>query len=240
MIKNIRLNKKVLATLMLSSSLALTGCEWIEKDCDIEERHAHLYTNYYSKEDDFYLNKYIESEYIIENDFERTDNYIEITDEEAEKLKAVNKYERLNKKEVGFIVKIDENQDYIDYLSNVCKNYYEYEFMDKWLYPKGTYLSNPWNWGMPTWEDTPNYSLDPNVKNATGNKRLHFYIFRGFNLVEINGEYKMVESEMYFSLDDLIENCEYIDYFCSHKYITSDEELMNYISEKNSKVKIRK
>lgn len=238
MIKNIRLNKKVLATLMLSSSLVFCGCESYEYECDINTRHAHLYT--YDINDDLSLQKYIESEMYMVNGYKKEADYIEITDDDALKLDAISDYESFNKNDVGSILKINENEDYIKYLKNEYQNYYDYKCEDKSFYARGTYPLNPFNRYIPTVETEIYYSKDPDNKHTTGEKRLHYYTFYGYNIVKIDGHYELVESDNYFTLDDCLENCEYIAKNCISLQKTEDEELINYITEKNPKVKLRK
>ena len=236
MIKNIKINKKVLAALFLSSSLTLCGCEAKEAECDIDVRHAHLYERQLNSGEygDIYLHKYMESEIIRDYYFDRKDDYIEISDEEALKLQTINDYEHENRSRVGFIIKIDENKYLFNCLEDRYQNYYDYKCVEDVYYPIGADLA-----GL-TWETETYYSKDPNHRYATGEKRLNYYVFYGYNLIDTDNGYELIKSGEYYTLDDLVANCEYIDDYCAVLRRTEKQDKIDSLLEKNPKVKIRK
>ena len=114
MIKRLRINNKVLASLILSSSLFVTGCT---VECNIENQHAHLYS--YHINDDVDYRQYIVSEDYVYNNMTRRNEYIIVDDEQKERLKFISESD-INYS--GTILKISENPDYVEYFSNKYKD----------------------------------------------------------------------------------------------------------------------
>ena len=240
MIKNIKFNKKALAALFLSGSLALGGCDLPTNtaDCDITVRHAHLYDLNYGN--GVHIHRYLESELIDNGDYKRKEGYILLDDEDEYSKFHAEYYNNYH----GFIVKIDENKEYVDYLKKyVPENYInkvDYKCYGEVFYPKGTDLTDPMNRLTNTWEYETYYSKNPDHKDATGEKRLKYYSFYGYNLIKNDNGYELVKSEDYYTIDDVIDNCEYIGYYyLNDKKKTEDQELIEYILERNPKVKSR-
>ena len=94
-------------------AIGLTGCGK-KAECNIEGSHAHLYTN----EQNFI--RYIDKEYLSYEGYERQDDYIALSKEEAE----LRKFE--DKKD---LLRIDENIDVIKALQEQNKDYIEYRLV---------------------------------------------------------------------------------------------------------------
>ena len=205
MIKNFKLNNKALATLLLSSALTLSGCK---ANCDVEGQHAHLYT--YKYENEYLISQYIVSEEKYINGLTRQDYYKFVDDEEAKKLNFISDNSNC-------LLKIDKNKGYVKYITKNCTNYYDYECS---FTTYRVYNSN--SPAIPV--ENTYYSKDPYNEDCTGRKRLHYYTFYGYNLqLNSNGEYELIRSKEYYTMDEVVKNCEYIPKGCYIKYKTQNE-----------------
>ncbi len=234
--KNLKVNKKVLATLLLSSSLILTSCSVTK--CKINESHAHYYTCEY--EDDVSLSKYIPSERKKINGFKKTSDYIIITEDDKKIYNAIEKEENKNEDKPGSLLEISKNPEYIEYIKENYKNKLFYKCSMKVYHADDTYKANPVNSYMPTWDDFVFYTEDPNNENATGEKSLTYYTFYGYNIVkDENNNYTLVRSEDYDTIEDVINNCTLIGTETYNKYVTEDEKQIQEFEENKTKVKSR-
>ena len=85
------MNSKVFTKIlpyMIISSLILNGCGVEKANCDLPNRHVHLYTK---DIDSVTLSRYLESEALVDDGWYRNDDYINITSNDAKMYKLLDK-----------------------------------------------------------------------------------------------------------------------------------------------------
>ena len=142
-------------------AIGLTGCGK-KAECNIEGSHAHLYTN----EQNFI--RYIDKEYLSYEGYERQDDYIALSKEEAE----LRKFE--DKKD---LLRIDENIDVIKALQEQNKDYIEYRYSYRKTIRRK--VGKVWTHRRVT---RYSWTSDPNHSNLTGETRLCHYVYQACNV----------------------------------------------------------
>ena len=185
-----RLARKILASgLIVANLFTFSACAKTQ-ECDIPETHAHYYTNEYD------FGRYIVSEKETVDGLTRTDNYKEITKEQEDLLRFLNR---------NRLYRIDENYEAIKNVEDQCQDYKEYKNEDMGLkfilMPSGFKL-------FPTmkdkWDENPGH-------NYTGEERTNHFMFYGYKVIDKgNGNYKLERSDYVDSIDDLPAEYEYV------------------------------
>lgn len=199
--ENLKLNAKklaarsIIAFSIISAPATLTGCSKSAK-CDIEENHAHAYTN----EDD--ITRYVQSEKERYKGYNRTDSYIFL---EGYK-KDLNKFE--TKKD---LIKIADNLDELIEATASNNDYYIYEFTYEARVLTGRYF---------TWKRRTGWTTDPdNIViyrtyrrlKLTGNIKLAHYTYQTYKIITNDKDkYELVEGPVLDSIEDATSEYPYI------------------------------
>lgn len=208
--KNFMLNvKKIIELrglpLVLASTLALTGLAGCSKkaDCDVKEMHAHLYTN----EDG--LQRYCVSEQVSYEGYERQEEAIPLTEEEA----SLHKF--LAKKD---FIKLEDNLDVILAKQSQNQDYVEYEYWD-------TMPGGPM--GMPIINQVYDWTSDPSHENLTGETRFCHYVYQAYNVMkDEHGKWVVIPSEQVDDIRDLIGEYDYVK-TVSYETVVLEDALEN-------------
>lgn len=214
--KNFKINtiRGIITFMLVSMPATITGCAKTV-ECDVNGTHAHLYTN-----DDGYV-RYLEDEHEKVKGFDRTDTYIELTKEEENFYKFLQKFDLMSISD-NLETLIEEqlaNQDYQEYR-------YSYPIMTpiphivsngKTTYTYFTYVPGTAH----TWTD------DPNHGNLTGTERTVHFVYQAYKItVDAKGNYQLEASEYVDDLRDIMEEYPYIKLEHAKKVnLYNDEEL---------------
>lgn len=207
--------KLLIGNILLSMVLLFSGCAKTV-DCDIPTTHAHVYVN----EEGFRKNMVSEKE--SNWGFDRTEDYFEVTKEESELLKFMNK---------KGLMDITQNKEAIEKQMKQNKDYTEYRYSYTYLQPiphtrrigKTTSIYYTY---IPltrySWTSNPNHS------RLTGETRVVHYMYYGYKIVTTDkGKLKVIESELVDNINDLPS-----DYL----YIKKDFTKKVYANKKNLEV----
>ena len=214
--------KKLLAISGFIATTSLSGCALIKADCPIEEEHAHLYTS-----SEYDMKKYVISEELKSYDLVRSDEYITLTPEEREKLKAQEFY--YNRWTTYYpLYRIDMNEDVInDHLHE--EDTLEYEYLQIVKLPKTPART------LFYWTDEPDRKL-----SYTGKERIKHdsSYYTAYKITGSNKKYKY-ESTRLYSLDEIPEGFEYVDARCIEErtYIYDKEKIEKFKNGQKIKVK---
>ncbi len=191
------LRKQLLLSALAFSLASTTGCGK-KADCDIEDPHAHLYTN-----EEGYT-RYIDKEYIKYEGYTRSDDYINI--EGQEKF-----YKFLDKKDIlriddnlGVILsKQEQNQDYIEYRYEYT--YYQpiphYYTINKVTQVYYTYIPVTYH----SWTSNPDHC------NLTGEQRLCHYVYTAYKIEkDEKGKYVLIPSKDVDNIKEVMDEYPYI------------------------------
>ena len=190
------MNKKIIPTILMSS-LLLSGCSE-KSDCDLPNRHVHLYTK--NINNDIVISKYMDNEKLKVGNYDWNSNYIEITKED-EKI-----YKLLKNKFNGL-----DNFDYLYYLMENNKDYLEfyYEYYTNEIYyttdGKGNMQMHTRLVHHDGWTEDPYYS------NNTGRTRLNHYRYYGYRIVNKNNNYVLDKSHLVDDVRDIIFDYSFYD-----------------------------
>lgn len=206
--------KGVALALVLVSPLALTGCGK-KAECDVEERHAHMYRSNLG-----YV-RYVEDEHLKHEDYDRYDQYINI--EGQEEL-----YKFLDKKD---LMRIDDNLELIKGVQDNNVDYTEYRYKYTFMQPiphtmrVGKVTTTYFTYIPHTrysWTSNPNHS------RLTGETRTCHYVYYAYK-VEKNekGKYEIIPSPYTDDLTTIMDEYPYIgkNYYT---IVTSDGKAADY------------
>lgn len=196
--KSKTVRQSIIASLIVSNILSFTGCS-NKKDCDILEKHAHFYVD----EDNF--GRYIVSENKKIGNLKKYYSYIPVYNNNDELLDFINKNDLFvisdNKQEIDKIVsKLHDHKEY--------RYYYFYNDIDKITHYDGFKETNSY---YSLAKKGYSWSENEYVDNLTGETRYCHYMYRAYKIVKNNKEFKLVESDLVESLDDLSDEYIYID-----------------------------
>ncbi len=179
----------IVGTLAVSS---LTGCGK-KADCEIPNRHAHMYVN-----DDGYV-RYIESEKIEFDDYNRSYNYIDLTEEESQF------YNILISKDM---FRIDDNIDLILAQQEQNRSFMIYEYSYNTNSRVGSSTSYYW-------------TNDPEHEDLTGKEKEVHYIYQAYNVKkDEDGKFIVYPSPI---VEDIMEVMEEYPYIRENYYVAVDE-----------------
>lgn len=191
------LRKKLLLGALAFSLVGTTGCGK-KADCNIEDPHAHLYTN-----EEGYT-RYINKEYIKYEGYIRSDDYINI--EGQEEL-----YKFLDKKN---ILKIEDNLDVILSKQEQNQDYIEYRYSYTYYQPiSHSYTVNKSTYIYYTYKPMTRYSWtsDPNHRNLTGEQRLCHYVYTAYKIDKNEkGKYVLIPSNEVDNIKEVMDEYPYI------------------------------
>lgn len=206
------MNKKFKpAAVLAASALVLSACA---SDCKKNEEHLHKYVK--EMENGITVERYIESEDLQKDGYNWTDNTIEISKEDAEIYKVINK----KKLFLG-----TDNEEYLYNLMETNKDYLEYYYSDmitqSSLEADGTistytYVDEGW-------------TQNKTARDSSGKVRLNHYKYYGYKVVEKDGKYVLEQSPYVDDIKDIIEDYPYFKENCTqvvHKdMILTQEEI---------------
>ena len=187
----------VALALALVSPFALTGCGK-KADCDINERHAHMYRSNLGHV------RYIEDEHLRYDGYDRCDDYIIIDGEE-------DLYKFLKKKD---LMRIDDNLEIVKNTQDSNEDYTEYRYKYTYMQPiphtrkigktTSTYF---------TYIPRTRYSWtsDPNHSKLTGETRICHHVYVAYKVVKNDkGKYVLIPSEYVEDLTQIKDEYPYI------------------------------
>ena len=181
-IKNIKLNKKFFAGLLMLPVMTFSSCG--KSECDMVEYHLHKY------EKGGFV-RYIDDEHLEVDDFNWTDELVYVRESDRELYKT-EKHEKL--------MKIDDNVDALIDASNGYNEYLEYEYKKRIKHTQKIgdtetyYYTTVYRW------DT-----DPEHSHLTGNVRLNRYFYKSFNVsLNENGKYDLIDGVESENIEDII------------------------------------
>ncbi len=197
-IKNLQLGRKMIAGLLLTASLlTLPGCGK-KSDCNIPEYHLHRY----EKEG---IVRYLNEEDLKYKGYDRTNDIIYLSYQEQQ----LREFEQKKN-----LIRIDENEDYIRKTEENNTDFMEYEYRYVTFVPCGKTLIPITHY---SWTTNQNHS------GLTGKTRQRHYMYIGYQVVDENGKYKVIESE---PVDDLLSIKDDYPYFKENGYqIINKEEI---------------
>lgn len=205
--------KLLIGNVLLSMVILFSGCAKTV-DCDITPQHAHVYVN----EDGFKKN--IVSEKESTWGYDRTEDYFEVTDEEKELLKFMNK---------KGLMDITQNKEAIEKQVNENKDYTEYRYKYTYLMPIPHY-HRIGKVTTVTYTHIPvtrySWTSDPNHSRLTGETREVHYMYYGYKIVtNEKGKLEIIESELVDDLNDLSSEYLYIKEDFTKKVYANKKDL---------------
>lgn len=218
--KNMKLNlKKMISlrgvSLILAGSVlasALSGCSTNKIECEESKRHVHMYVN------DDGLVKYLESESVIVDGYNKSYNYREISDDES------SLYEFMKKKG---LLRIDENIDLILEQQELNQPFTIYEY-------KFTTFSRAGSSTRYIWTN------DPEHENLTGKEKEAHYIYQAYNIVkDENGKYMLVPSPLVEDISEVMGEYPYIkeNYYAVVDKYNVDVDYQDDLKDKKVEIK---
>ena len=206
----------------LSGILSLTGTGCAENaKCNIPDSHVHLYTKNING---LSLQKYLFSERVMMNGYERCPDYIVVTKEDEEV------YELLDGTFDGVT-----NWDYLFYQMANHHDYLKY-YWEYWTTQTYTVTDSNGKTSVKTrrvrhsgWGTNPNYSAN------TGEVRLYHHRYFGYKVVLEDGKYKLRKSRAVDDIREIIYEYPYFSEDCITKvyseYRFNKNELSNLSPE---------
>ena len=148
-------------------------------------------------------------------DFNRTDDYNYITEEEVQKLRKTYSYD---------LIRIDENLDKLLELESTLYDYKQYEY--KYTTRSPRIIGPMITYSTMTHKD---YTNDKEHYNLTGNERIVTHKFVGYKIIQDEeGNLDVIKSEPMNSIEELINlGYEYIIYH--ELYLAYDRETNEFI-----------
>jgi hypothetical protein len=207
--KNIKVRKimpRIAAILLIP--FILTGCAERSK-CDLKTNHVHLYTK---TKNNATISTYLKSENMKYDDYDWTEDCIEITREDEPFYQAKGK--------------LFEGVQNWDYLYNVMaskKDYLEFYYSYS---TTGVTVSIDSKGHTKTKLKTVHHSgwdTDPTHRGVTGETRLCHHRFYGYRIVLENGKYRLYKSQPVDDIRDIIGKYPYYSEDCV-EIITKDYE----------------
>lgn len=188
-------------SLVLAGSLltcTLSGCSK-KVDCDINERHVHAYVN------DEGFTKYLEKENESYYGYNRRDDYIDITKEDSEFFKYLNK---------EYLLRIEDNQEQIGIIESNNEDFIEYRYRYTYMMAIPHTVSNGKSTSTYfTYVPMTGYSWTTNKDHSrlTGEQRRCHYVYRAYKIEkDEKGKYALIPSEYVDSIEDLNGEYPYI------------------------------
>ena len=181
---------------MIISSLILSSCGYDKVDCNNPNAHAHLYTK---DVDGHHLARYAECEYDYVDGWEKHEDFMDINKYDQEYLHA------LDEGEIFGPSHLFEGKKYFGYLYDVMANNNDYlEFQYEYEVTHTTYTYDSNNKPIPHTTTTTEYAWHKKQsdKRNTGKVRLCHYQYFAYDVVEYNGQYRLMRSN---SVDDIRE-----------------------------------
>lgn len=185
------ISMKGLALLLVATTCttSLAGCGK-KADCDINGKHAHLYTN-----EQGYI-RYIPEEYMSYEGYTRNDEYISIEDQE-------DLYKFMDKKN---LLKIEDNLDVILEQQDKNTDYIEYRYRYIWMQPiPHTMRVGKTTTTYFTYMSQPRYSWTDNPERAglTGDTRVCHHVYTAYKIEkDDDSNYVLIPSQ---DVDDIRE-----------------------------------
>lgn len=235
--KKIKLNKKVLVSVLTGSIVLLTGCV-ARSDCSLAEYHLHKY-----EKDD--LVRYMDDERL------KIDGYIWTKDLVYANLDDKKLYKFEKKKD---LLKIDDNIEYVSNIQNsLSGEFVEYRYEYTYLLPIVHHIrTGKTTITYVTYIPVKHHSwtTDSEHSGLTGEERVCRFVYIGYkiekdeygnyilipsvnvdDLLTIKDEYPYIKEEFYKTID--VSTLEYADYedraFDKEEHIVPPEEEENYI-----------
>lgn len=201
--------KQFIAGLLGAATVFTTSACASEVECNIDKTHSHIYVT----EDGYERQIKSEMEYV--EDFNRTDDYNYITEEEVQKLRKTYSYD---------LIRIDENLDKLLELESTLYDYKQYEY--KYTTRSPRIIGPMITYSTMTHKD---YTNDKEHYNLTGNERIVTHKFVGYKIIQDEeGNLDVIKSEPMNSIEELINlGYEYIIYH--ELYLAYDRETNEFI-----------
>ena len=192
-IKVKKLMPKVVALLFIP--FILTGCGK-KSDCDIKERHVHLYTKNTNKGK---IEKYLDSEKLTQGNYNWNKDCIEITSEDEEFYRAKGDlFVGADNWEYLFNTMKENSKDYLEF-------YYHYTTTSVVKAGKSTITQIHHHSGWDT---------DPEHRGVTGEVRVCHNRYYGYNIVLMDGKYVKVQSPIVDDIREIINDYPYFSEEC--------------------------
>jgi len=191
------------APFLLATSILLTGCGK-KSECDLPNRHVHLYTKNITN--NITINAYFDDEHLTRGGYNWTDNTMDITkvDEQIYNLMTNNGlFNGLDNWEYLYY-EMANNHDYLEF-------YYEYETTE-------TYTTTDDKGNVEVHTRTVHHDgwhTNANDSDNTGKTRLYHHRYYGYRIVEENGKFKLERSPL---VDDIREIINDYPYFSEKGY----------------------
>lgn len=190
-----RFYSSILAIFM---SISLSSCGTSKENCEVDEEHAHIYVT-----ESGLKKPCISEQTCIQYDFNgfsfsrlyKTEEYILLSLNDTREI--MNIPERL--------FRICDNLDYITNIEEQLQDYYEYEY--EYAYTRSIPTSKGVIYSPLTvraWTD------DPTHFGLTGKVRLCHHLYRGYKIIDKDGEIQVIESPEVNSYKDLDPEYQYI------------------------------
>ena len=191
--------KQFIAGLLGAATVFTTSACAKTVKCDVEGEHSHTYIT----EDGY--EKHAESEKEKLGAFSRTEEYKEISKEDEEKLKKINK---------EMLIRIDDNIDKLLELESSLYDYRQYQYSETEM--ESYYEIDGTGTGTIKYRFVTEYKYtnDKERYGLTGKTRIITHKFIGYKIVQNNkGKLTIVKSEPMNSIEELVNaGFEYIEY----------------------------
>ena len=175
--------------LSATTILTMSGCAKTV-ECNVEGKHSHTYVTEEGYE------KEVESEKEKLGSFYRTDEYQELTNQEAKELKKATKAK---------LIRINDNIDKLLELESSLYDYIQYEYSETEM---KTYYEIDGNGNGKTsyrFVTEYHYTNDSERFGLTGDTRVVTHMFIGYKITNDNGKITIVKSEPMKSIEELVE-----------------------------------
>lgn len=179
-----KLTKKTIACALVIASLSGCGSPPQDIECNIEQGHIHLYTNY-----DKTLSRYIEGEKEYFGNLNRTEDYLPLT-EELSSASKMNLY------------RIEDNIDYLEEIISSChpqRQAYVYDYVYNYHY---NFWKDKWGFGWHWDYEWQDISFDTYTENKVKDTT---YQFRFYKLNKDGTK----EEKLFNSLDEVEQEYKY-------------------------------
>lgn len=193
--------KKDLLSFVLAASLALPGCG-AKVDCDVSNRHFHKFHKDVPGSNG--IDTYLDGEYSSIWDYERTDDYVELTkrDEEVYHL-------------LEYLMNGEKNFDYLYHMmasnKDFFKFHYEYDTVESYTV-EDSEGNKKTEWKKVHHEG---WHRNPNSSDNTGRVRLYHYRYFAYRVVlNSNGKFTLDRSPAVDDIRDVLDDYPYASEEC--------------------------
>lgn len=195
------MNKKISRSIILYAllgSISLSGCGE-KSNCEIPTSHVHLYTKDITNE--ISIHKYLNDEHLKNFGFTWHEDYIEVTKDDEDVFKLLNSKNLFNGA---------DNWDYLYYLMSNTHDYLEFYY---YYTTTETYITvdEDGDTQVHTREvEHSGWTTNPYNTDNTGRVRLNHHRYFGYNIIRVNGKFKLQKSDEVDDVREILQDYPYV------------------------------